>query len=465
MRKRERKNRLLPVLAAFCLTVTGLVPGNQCFGAGTAGILPRKLILVKGQSVRLSLKGSTKGKKVTWRSSRKKVAAVSKKGKVKALKTGKAVISAAAGRTKYSCLVTVENPRLNRKKLELPEGGKFRLKLLKNTQKIIWKSRNPRIASVSRKGLVIARKTGCTEISVTTASGKTFVCRIAVKSGNTAPTEKAEDPGRPEPPTERSSASGTEETETWNSLYSYELKLLNNPEYHLYTFTDSAGYRNACEVVMFLKTDNPDRGSLFVETGKEDGAGMGLPDYADIRGLGSLNTYLTPAAGGYVIVRGYSTAGTKTVVVRENNGGKLMKAAELSFEVMDGDVPFREWRQSVIRQTITPGMTDLEKAEAVRDYIRTEFMYLRGTAGYPVFFTFDVGAGWESRLTDCGGAADYMTFFMQDLHIENQIISYTTQAGNEHSANRILYKGEWYLMDAQPQKRTGVSDFEWSYVN
>ena len=476
MKKGERKKWLPLVPAVVLLTLTGFGPGNRCLGAGTAGVLPRTMTLVKGQSARLTLNGAAKGKNVKWRSSRKKVASVKKNGTVKALKNGKTVISASAGKKLYSCLITVENPVLNRKKLELPEGGRFRLRLMHNTQTITWKSRDPKTASVSRKGLVRARKAGCTKILATTASGKIFACRLIVKEAlkkeavnaetlieETCKEEtlKAEPTGalQPDKPPE------AEETEAWKSLYSYHLEVLNNPKYHLYAYTDSGGCRIPCEVVMFLKTDNPDRASLLVETGVGDEAGMGLPDYADIRGLGPLNTYLTQAEGGYVIVRGYCTAGPKTVAVCENDQGIFRKTAEISFEVLDGDGPFREWREAVIRQAITPGMTNLEKAEAIREYIRTKFMYLRGTAGYPVFFTFDVGAGWESRLIDCGGAADYMTFFMRDLQIENQIISYTTQAGNEHSVNRIFYEGEWYLIDAQPPKRTGVSDFEWTYVN
>lgn len=61
--------------------------------------------LKKGKSITLKLRGTKK--KVKWSSNRKRIATVSKKGKVTAKRVGKAKITAKVGKKKYNCTVTV----------------------------------------------------------------------------------------------------------------------------------------------------------------------------------------------------------------------------------------------------------------------------------------------------------------------------------------------------------------------
>lgn len=65
-----------------------------------------KATIYVGETVTLKLKNNKK--KVKWSSSNKKVAAVSKKGKVKGKKAGKATITAKVGKKKYNCKITVK---------------------------------------------------------------------------------------------------------------------------------------------------------------------------------------------------------------------------------------------------------------------------------------------------------------------------------------------------------------------
>lgn len=64
------------------------------------------LTLKKGKTYQLKLKNTTK--KVTWKSSNKKVVTVGKKGKVTAKKKGTAVVSAISGKKTYRCKVKVK---------------------------------------------------------------------------------------------------------------------------------------------------------------------------------------------------------------------------------------------------------------------------------------------------------------------------------------------------------------------
>lgn len=67
-----------------------------------------KLSLKVGKSYKLKVRG--KKQNVTWRSSKKKIATVSKKGKVTAKKAGTATITAKIGKKRLRCRVTVTKP-------------------------------------------------------------------------------------------------------------------------------------------------------------------------------------------------------------------------------------------------------------------------------------------------------------------------------------------------------------------
>ena len=75
----------------------------------TVYISAKELSLTKGQSAALSVKNSRK--KVKWVSSNKKVVSVNGKGTVKALKKGTAIVTAAVGKKKYKCSVTVSDKK------------------------------------------------------------------------------------------------------------------------------------------------------------------------------------------------------------------------------------------------------------------------------------------------------------------------------------------------------------------
>lgn len=69
-------------------------------------ISDKTVIMKTGQSHILNMKNA---KKVKWSSSDKKVAAVSKKGKVKAKKAGRAIITAKVGKKKFKASITVSD--------------------------------------------------------------------------------------------------------------------------------------------------------------------------------------------------------------------------------------------------------------------------------------------------------------------------------------------------------------------
>ena len=134
---------------------------------------------------------------VEWKSSNPKVATVSAKGKVTALKKGTATITCTArdgSGVKVSCRITVKDRlvskiSLNKTKVSIGKGKTFQLTVKKITpttafnRKVKWSSSDQKIATVDKNGKVKARKKGTCYIICTAAdgSGVKIKCRITVK--------------------------------------------------------------------------------------------------------------------------------------------------------------------------------------------------------------------------------------------------------------------------------------------
>ena len=102
----KRNKKILTVITILLLIVCMAVP------VSAAGKINKKKATLKvGQTLQLKVTG-TKGK-VKWKSSKKSVATVSSKGRVKAKKKGSATITAKVGKKKYTCKVTVKKPATN----------------------------------------------------------------------------------------------------------------------------------------------------------------------------------------------------------------------------------------------------------------------------------------------------------------------------------------------------------------
>ena len=72
------------------------------------------------------------------------------------------------------------SPKLNKTKITLKVGKKYTLKLKNNKKKVTWSSSRKKVAAVSRKGVVTAKKAGTATIKAK-AGGKTYKCKVTVK--------------------------------------------------------------------------------------------------------------------------------------------------------------------------------------------------------------------------------------------------------------------------------------------
>jgi len=139
---------------------------------------------------------------VEWSSSNAKVAQVTAYGQVTAMAAGKAVITCKAkdGSGVFAtCSVTVVNPvqsiKLNQTQRTILKGKKYTLKATvgpKNatSKAVTWKSSNTKVATVSSKGVVTAKKAGRVTITCTAKDGSNVQATCSVTVANPVKTIK-----------------------------------------------------------------------------------------------------------------------------------------------------------------------------------------------------------------------------------------------------------------------------------
>lgn len=186
------------------MMIFSVFPATQVNAATKPKLSKTKITMTVGQSKKLKVKGISKkrAKRIKWKSSKKKVVTVTKTGKIKARKAGKAVITAKVGKKKLKCKVTVKKKRkkstkkkksnssskkmwLSKTNVTLQAGSGVAL-VLHNAKNVVkWSSSNKKVAWVERDttyknhGAVQAVAKGTTVITAK-VDGKTFKCHVKV---------------------------------------------------------------------------------------------------------------------------------------------------------------------------------------------------------------------------------------------------------------------------------------------
>jgi|GEM_PF-2123759 len=129
--------------------------------------------------------------KIKWSSSNTRIATVTSKGKVTAVDYGDAVITATVSGKKYKCKLSVLEPCFCDSKYQWVEsnrtmkvGETYRLRLAWATPKS-YSSNRASIASVNRKGVITARKSGVATITVKDTLNRKIEMKIVVQKKET----------------------------------------------------------------------------------------------------------------------------------------------------------------------------------------------------------------------------------------------------------------------------------------
>ena len=189
---RQNKN-IFKQMGAIALASTLLVsgfPNIQLTQAASTFSMTNKVTIGKGETFQLNVKGTSS--KISFRSSNKKVVSVTKSGKIKGKKVGKATIFAKSNNKTKRCKVTVKSaPKkisFTKKEVTLFPGETKKLALTVSSgysKKITYKVENSAVASVSVNGFVTAKAAGQTTITAKTFNGKTASIRCVVATNNT----------------------------------------------------------------------------------------------------------------------------------------------------------------------------------------------------------------------------------------------------------------------------------------
>ena len=164
---------------AFAVSLTGVTGNTPALtqAASNSFTLTNKVTIGDGETYQLATKGNTKG--ISFQSSNKKIVTVSKSGKIKGQKSGKATIIAKVKKKSKKCTVTVKKApkavKIENGNLELYTESMEQLSVSFTdgySKKVTFQSANKEVATVSSKGLVTAVGEGKTTITATTFNGK-----------------------------------------------------------------------------------------------------------------------------------------------------------------------------------------------------------------------------------------------------------------------------------------------------
>lgn len=167
-------------LIAFILT-SGILSASCEVQAASPKLNYKSATMWVGDRLQLKVKNTKE--KIKWSSNKKMIATVSAKGKVKAKKAGKVVITAKVGSKKYQCKIVVKKTAISAKNITMEYGTNTLLTLEYPKKKVKWYSSDSRIAYADGNK-VYARSVGNAVITAK-CNGKSYSCYVKVLSGET----------------------------------------------------------------------------------------------------------------------------------------------------------------------------------------------------------------------------------------------------------------------------------------
>lgn len=177
--KKIKKLIITIFLATSFLAVPVTLPlmNYELVEAAVVNLNQSKITLYVGRIYTLKVNGTKD--KVKWTSKDKKIATVSDTGRVTGVRKGSTIVTATVGSKTYSCKVTVENPDISNKKLEMEIADTQLLSIKGSSGKVSWSSSDSSIITINNEGLVMAKKLGKATITGKNG-GKLYQCQITV---------------------------------------------------------------------------------------------------------------------------------------------------------------------------------------------------------------------------------------------------------------------------------------------
>ena len=272
-----KNNKLKALAVAMVLTMSaGMIPttaGIEVPALTTTVEAAAKKITLKasskkvyaGKTVKINAK-ATKGAKLSYKTSNKKIATVNRNGVVTGKKAGTVKITITAKKSKYKTVkktitvkVVKQNQKITASNVTLTIGQRKNLGAKARTP-MIYKSSNPKVVSVDKKGNLKALRTGTAKIKVYAKATGTF--NKASRTITVKVTKKtAAKPTTPKPVVKPTTTPKPEQTETPSQP---ETKPTEKPEQ-----TETPSQPETKPTEKPEQTEAPDNTSYVVELGIE----------------------------------------------------------------------------------------------------------------------------------------------------------------------------------------------------
>lgn len=263
-------------------------------------------------------------------------------------------------------------------------------------------------------------------------------------STETPSTPSTEVPSKPETPsTEVPSKPETPSTGK-KQKYTYSIERYNPNRYGLYS-------KAPC--VLYIKTDAPED-EFYLDY---NGEGVSRP-YWDVR-------YPKTSSGsnivgdkikykdGYLVTIMFGSSGRQSVNVLEKGNTTLnyVKCKEtFYFDVLDYDTYEEAYLRRVINDVTTPGMSDLEKIQKVKEYLFINYKYLDKNTATKSFCRSvkECGAYFDVQKGDCLDSTNMMIKVANILGLKWE--GRERSVPQHHLWIAVYYDGQWYDVDACP---------------
>lgn len=169
------KKNIIRINLCIIIMIFAMIP-NFHLEAATLKMNTKKLTISVGGKYKLSM--NTK-RRVKWYSANKKIASVSSNGKVTGKKVGKTKITAKVNNRVFTCVVTVDNPKISQASYVLEKGIMHELEVTGTNRKVTWESTNEEIVLVE-DGEIIGIKEGKAEVIASIGKDVELCCLVQV---------------------------------------------------------------------------------------------------------------------------------------------------------------------------------------------------------------------------------------------------------------------------------------------
>ena len=290
---------LAMILTMLCCVALGATENRTDRTEAVQNATPKSIQIegshdvAKGKTIKLraTVKPTSASQKLIWKSSNKKIVKVTDEGKVTGVKAGTAVITATSVKNtkiKKTWKITVKPKAVTgikitaeSKTIYLSDSKKLTLKAKaspsKASQSFEWESSNPKVAKVSKSGVVTGLKAGKTTITAFATDGSRAkqTIKITVKKGSAGPTAEPTDK-----PTEKPTEAPTEEPSSqpkYRALLIGEKSFLRQNEfYQLYLETANRNQGDVNNMKAMLSRVTGPTGGTYSVTTKIDATWAGI---------------------------------------------------------------------------------------------------------------------------------------------------------------------------------------------